>query len=731
MPRSKNVTKLSKSEIIYGSENAVDMGIRFMKNTITKMDITFDHNAPSIVTRLPAYWNGYKDILARGGKIRCITEVTPKNIEHCKELLNLVSELRHLDGLRGDITINDSEYMATTVIQKEQPLTEVIYSNENEVVAQGQYIFDTLWSRSTPAFKRIREIENGIEQIKTVILESGEEITKKIYQIIKESKYLHTCSTIGGMQLSRKIFRDINKKILSDHRQGKHDGLRWITSINDVNDINIVELFMKDGAKIRHTSDRPSISFIISDKCLASTTEKMIDGEMPSNLIVSDDPLYLEHFSTVFDGIWEQSVEAKTRIKELRNEDFFKVRIISDPDESLKLINNSYSSAQKEILIIIPSVNGLLRIIYSGGMERLNTLASKGVTVKILLIQSHKVNQLRKIKTKYANVKFKNTQFNFPILNRITIVDGTKTIILKIGDDTKTNISNATGVTTFIEGESTASSYTGIFETLWNQTEMFESLKKINKQLQSHERKQQEFLGMVAHELRSPIQPIIGLTEYVKSKIRDKKQIELLDSVITSGQKLNSLTENILDVTKIEDNLFRIKKEKFSLTTSILGIVKIFENILKKGKKNIKFKLNNLDKTYYVIGDKTRIEQVLSNLVHNSIKSISRINDRREGLISISIKKQEFDSSRLNESGQIIEVAIEDNGEGIDPKMTSNLFKKFSKSIDGNGLGLYISRKIVEAHGGKIWFDNNKKKGAIVTFSLPISNKYFETIDFD
>ena len=125
------------------------------------------------------------------------------------------------------------------------------------------------------------------------------------------------------------------------------------------------------------------------------------------------------------------------------------------------------------------------------------------------------------------------------------------------------------------------------------------------------------------------------------------------------------------------------------------------------------------------------IEQVLSNLVHNSIKSISRINDRREGLISISIKKQEFDSSRLNESGQIIEVAIEDNGEGIDPKMTSNLFKKFSKSIDGNGLGLYISRKIVEAHGGKIWFDNNKKKGAIVTFSLPISNKYFETIDLD
>lgn len=98
---SKNNAKPAKSEILYGSENAVERGIRFMQNTIIKMDITFDHKAPSIVVQLPDYRNGYKDILARGGKIRCITEVTPENIKYCKELLNLVSELRHLDGLKG------------------------------------------------------------------------------------------------------------------------------------------------------------------------------------------------------------------------------------------------------------------------------------------------------------------------------------------------------------------------------------------------------------------------------------------------------------------------------------------------------------------------------------------------------------------------------------------------------------------------------------------------------
>lgn len=718
---SKNNAKPAKSEILYGSENAVERGIRFMQNTTIKMDITFDHKAPSIVVQLPAYRNGYKDILARGGKIRCITEVTPENIQYCKELLNFVSELRHLDGLKGGIAINESEYMATTVLKEAQPLTEVIYSNVDEVVAQGQYVFDTLWRHATQAFKRIREIEFGIEPIKTEVLESPEEIADRIHKIIKESNYLHTCSTIGGMQFSYKYHLDINKNILRDHQQGKHGGLRWITSINDKNDIHIAKLFMKDGIKIRHTSDRPSINFVISDKCFASTTEKMIGGEMFSNLIVSNDPLYLEYFSTIFDNIWEQSVEAKDRIKELTNADLFKAKIISNPDDSLRLINKLYSSTQKEILIILPSVNGLLRMFNSGGLEKLNALASKGVTVKILIVHSHKVDHLKQIRTKFHEIKFRTSQFDFPILNRITIIDRTKTIILKIKDDTKTNAPKATGVTTFIDGESTALSYTAVFETLWNQTEMFDSLKKINKKLQSHERMQKEFLDIIAHELRSPIQPIIGLTEYVRGKLKDKNQIELLDSVITSGQKLNTLTENILDVSRMEDHLFRLKKEKFNLSMSISNTVKNFDNLLRKSNKNIKFEFNNSEE-YFVVGDRVRIEQVVSNLIHNSIKSISRENDKKEGWISINIKKPKRKSIKLEGTGQMIEVVIEDNGEGIDPKMKPNLFIKFSKSIDGNGLGLYISRKIIEAHGGKIWTGNNKRDGAMFSFSLPVLN---------
>jgi signal transduction histidine kinase len=123
-----------------------------------------------------------------------------------------------------------------------------------------------------------------------------------------------------------------------------------------------------------------------------------------------------------------------------------------------------------------------------------------------------------------------------------------------------------------------------------------------------------------------------------------------------------------------------------------------------------------------VVGDRIRVEQVVSNLIHNSIKSISRENDKKEGWISIKIKRPKRKSIKLEGTRQMIEVVIEDNGEGIDPKMIPNLFIKFSKSIDGNGLGLYISRKIIEAHGGKIWTDNNKKDGAIFSFSLPMLN---------
>jgi two-component system sensor histidine kinase VicK len=134
-----------------------------MSNVKDKMDICFDHRAPSIVLENEEYSNGYTDIRKRGGKIRAYTEITKDNIHYCKKLMKLVDELRHLDGVKGGIAVSETEYMATTVLEEAKPLTQVIYSNVKEVVEQGQYIFDTLWNQAISAEQRIREIEEGIE----------------------------------------------------------------------------------------------------------------------------------------------------------------------------------------------------------------------------------------------------------------------------------------------------------------------------------------------------------------------------------------------------------------------------------------------------------------------------------------------------------------------------------------------------------------------------------------
>src|SRR4026209_2736825 len=145
-----------KSEILYGVEDAVGRGIYFMSNVKNKMDICFDHRAPSIVVEIEEYSNGYIDIRKRGGKVRAFTEITKDNIHYCKKLMKLVDELRHLDGVKGGIAVSEREYMATTVLQETKPLTQVIYSNVKEVVEQGQYIFDTLWNQAISAEQRIR-----------------------------------------------------------------------------------------------------------------------------------------------------------------------------------------------------------------------------------------------------------------------------------------------------------------------------------------------------------------------------------------------------------------------------------------------------------------------------------------------------------------------------------------------------------------------------------------------
>jgi len=258
-------------------------------------------------------------------------------------------------------------------------------------------------------------------------------------------------------------------------------------------------------------------------------------------------------------------------------------------------------------------------------------------------------------------------------------------------------------------------------------------LEYSNEQLQIHEIMQREFINTAAHELRTPVQPILGFSEIVKDKIQDNEQKDLLDIVIKNAKRLKRLTEDILDVTKIEGNKLLLKKESVCIWDLLYSILKEFEQILNSSNnKDLKLNLyfRNIDLDAIISADRSRIVQVVSNLINNSIKFISKENkkDGVAGIINLTVEKTKLNSKDNKDIDYIsdkIIISIKDDGQGIDPEIFPRLFTKFaSKSFQGTGLGLYICKNIVEAHGGRIWAKNNDDgKGATFSFSLPFDNK--------
>jgi signal transduction histidine kinase len=239
-------------------------------------------------------------------------------------------------------------------------------------------------------------------------------------------------------------------------------------------------------------------------------------------------------------------------------------------------------------------------------------------------------------------------------------------------------------------------------------------LEIANEQLRNQEKMQKEFINIAAHELRTPIQPILGLSEVLRSKEEDEEKHRMVDIIFRNAIRLQRLTQNILDVTRIESQLLRLNKEKFHLNGLVLSIVEEYKKeIGDDNKRNIKFLYNPIEDNniiIYAYADRFRITQVISNLIDNAIKFTIEAGG---GTVSVNIKKK---------NDRWVTVSVKDTGIGIDPEIMPRLFTKFTtKSFQGTGLGLFISKKIIEAHGGKIWAENNiDGKGVTVSFSIPL-----------
>ena len=226
---------------------------------------------------------------------------------------------------------------------------------------------------------------------------------------------------------------------------------------------------------------------------------------------------------------------------------------------------------------------------------------------------------------------------------------------------------------------------------------------------------QREFINIASHEIKTPTQALLGYSEILQRHPEKREQIS--EAIYRNANRLQRLTNDILDVTRIESQTLKLRKEQFNLRDLIFTIVEDLKNDIQKKGSNIRLlyePYNNL----LVEADKGRITQVISNLLNNAIKFTNE--NSRTIFIDVSTKQQIYNNS----IDKKVIVSIRYNGAGIDRDILPRLFTKFaSKSeIGGTGLGLFISKSIVEAHGGEIWAENNLDgKGATFYFSIPVS----------
>lgn len=396
-------------------------------------------------------------------------------------------------------------------------------------------------------------------------------------------------------------------------------------------------------------------------------------------------------------------------------------------------------------MLIFPTTNALVRHEKIGVIQSLIEVAKEQqVKVRILMpiskLTEHIVQSLTQ--QQQNNIVIRCIEPNPDTEATILVVDKKVSLVIELKDDTKDTFIEAVGLSTHSNSKAGILFHVTIFENLWKQSELYqeikdshENLKMAHQKLEINNKILNNFIQTSAHELRNPIQPILGISQIIKAKITHTEERELnveeicslLDVIIRNARKLHRLTDDVVDTTRIETNSFRLKKEAFNLKELIQVLVDEYKsqnnNTMKNdidNHRNIKLSImppitdeaQNAD-LFLIKADKGRISQVFSNLFSNALK-FTKEND----IIYVNLEQKNIDS-RKN-----FIVSIKDTGSGIDPEIFPRLFTKFAtKSEKGVGLGLFICKNIVEAHNGKIWAENNVDSGGGSTFAfnLPLT----------
>ena len=530
----------------------------------------------------------------------------------------------------------------------------------------------------------------------------------------KTEKYLNI---MGDSKSPHFLLSDEIRKALQKLKT-KGTRIRLITEVTKAN-LNACKEIMKF-AEVRHL-DKVIGNFIISDK---EYFGQSLGSNYQTNQIYNNDDGMVELQNYVFENLWNNSVSHHDKSSSLEaGVDPEEVKVLSDPIEIRKTYLSLIESAKSEISLIIATPNALQRN-YKGGIISMLIEASKKRNVIVnLVIPTYDNDKIQDdfldAEAVARNFKFKMksiapvTTLTHKIKTTFLIVDKKSVFIIDVKDDNKDNFLEAVGYATFHTSKSRTESYNFIFDTIWRQADLYESLREANRnliysyqKLEEHDAMEKEFINLAAHELRTPSQSIIGYSEMLKDLPERNKQYE--EAISRNAERLYSLVTNMLSIARIESQTMKLNKIIFDLNVKIENVIRDVSQqieLRKADKVRVDFRPSG---KINIIADKEKIFQVFANLLNNAIKFTN------EGTINISVKEKE----KTNEAV----VTIKDSGSGIDPEIIPHLFSKFkTKSEKGLGLGLYISKNIVEAHHGKIEaYNNPNSEGATFVVTLPL-----------
>jgi len=547
---------------------------------------------------------------------------------------------------------------------------------------------------------------------KTEVLYGSENVLNRLLQFLSKSKTISSCGDYKtpSLVIEVKDYLEILSKI-------KKSGikLRYIVDITKDN-VNYCKELLNFADEVRHL-DGIKTNFSVSEsEYLASSTlsQELYSPEPFQQIIYSNVPDIVEQQKYVFESFWNKAILAEHRVREIEEGVALGMtEVIQIPSKTVEMFVSLVESAKEEVLLLLPTTNAFFREEKLGIIRYLGDAAVlRGVNVRILTptndVITKMIQNMENAKSSNFVIQVFEAAFDIKVHTvTILVIDKKESLVIEKKDDCKKNMVDAIGLATYSTSKPTVISYVTIIESLYNQVKLYEQLK-------IHGKMQEEFINIASHELRTPTQAVLAYSDLLQR--HPEQRDVMIDAIKRNAARLQRLTEDILDVTKIESKTLNLYKEDLDLSILLSTIVNDYKNNVEERKiGDIKLLDNEANKKHYIInGDTQRITQVVTNLLNNAVKFTE---DNGGGDISITV------GERKNGDCQEVIINVKDAGTGIDKEMLSRLFTKFAtKSTRGTGLGLFICKSMVEAHNGKIWAENNKDgKGATFSFSLPFT----------